>query len=99
MTFLQEVGLLEVVAGDVVAFAAGSSVSKTQKIGSSNVTVSAQILPNGPTPDYQVFTGSFFSILGLALADLAAVQAGSPIKIAEKIGNHWYGESVTVSTT
>jgi hypothetical protein len=97
MTLMQELGLVETVAGDIAAFAAGQPVSASKAISGTNYSASVVLLGASATPDYQVFSGSFLSIIGLVLADAAAFAAGAPLKIAEKIGNTWYGLSLTAA--
>lgn len=94
-SLIQDFELLEAIAGDLAAFAAGQPVSATQKIGNSEYSASVVPLPNGPSGQYQAFSGSFLNILELAFADFAAFTAGAPINLAEKIGKTWYGVSVS----
>jgi hypothetical protein len=97
MTLLQDLGLFEEIAGDLGAFAAGQPVTATRTIGDSTVSVSVAHLGTSPTAGYQTLTGGVVGILLLALADATAVAAGQPLKIAERVGNTWYGETVTFS--
>lgn len=97
-TLIQDLELFETIAGDVVAFASGQPVSTSKTIGSTTYGVSVVVLPQGPTgTQYQVFTGSVLSILGLVLQDAAEISGGLPVQIAEKIGNTWYGSTLTVT--
>jgi hypothetical protein len=95
-SILQDLNLFETILGDVAAFAAGQPVSTTATVGSETYSVSVTHLPNGPVAPYQVIAGNFFAVLGMVLADAAAISAGAPLNIAEKIGNTWYGTALTV---
>jgi hypothetical protein len=96
-SLIQDLELIEIITGDIVEFAAGKTVSRTEKIGANTFTISAQVLANGTTgTNFQVFNGSFLNIISLVFADYAALSAGMPVQVAEKLGNTWYGISVSV---
>jgi hypothetical protein len=97
-SILQDFEILETVGADLTAFAEGQSVGASKTFGSVTVNVSAVELPNGPVAPYQEFSGSFWQIFGLVFADAGAISAGAPISLAEKVGDKWYGETITVST-
>jgi hypothetical protein len=86
-SIIQDVAILESVAGDIAAFAAGGAV--TAKVDGYDVSV--KLLAGGPNPQYQAITGSFFQILEIAFADYETFASGGTISIAEKLGNTWYG--------
>lgn len=96
-SIIQDFEILETAAGDLAAFASGQTVSNTKTFGGVTVTVAAQVLPNGPVAPYQEFSGSFWQIFGMAFADANAFAAGAPVAIAEKVGDTWYGETITVT--
>jgi hypothetical protein len=98
-SILQDLELFEAIAGDVVAFAAGNPVTTTRRFGNTTYSISVVVLPGGPVAPYQVFTGSFFSILGLVLEDAAGISAGQPIQVAEKVNHTWYGTTVEAIPT
>lgn len=95
LNILEEFEIFELIGADVEAFAAGQPVSAMKTIGSETYSLSVVKLA-GPVAPYQEFTGSFFNILGLVLADAAAFAAGAPIQVAEKVGATWYGETLSV---
>ncbi|MBD5635728.1 MAG: hypothetical protein IAI49_14750 [Candidatus Eremiobacteraeota bacterium] len=99
MNILQDLQLIEAIAGDAVEFAAGKPVSTVQTIASTSYTAEATLLPSGPTgTPYQVFTGEgFLALLSLAFEDYAAFSAGAPVQIAVKTGNTWVGVSLTAA--
>ena len=96
-SLLQDLEILDEVGTELVEFAEGQPVSANKTIG--KVTIDAQFVKLGATPDpsYQEFSGSFFNIVGLVLTDATAIAAGQPVKIQEKVGNTWYGETFTVT--
>lgn len=97
-SILQDLGIIELILSDIAAVAAGKQVSQTQTIGGETVTVSVVVLPEGPTgTPYQVISGNFWSILMAVFADAAAIAAGAPVQIAEKLGNTWYGSTFSVA--
>jgi pectate lyase len=91
MTFLQDLGVVEQVLQDVVAFAGGQPVSGT--IGGYNASV--VVLTGGPVAPYVTLSGSILSIILTVLGEYAAFSSGAPIEIAIKEGNTWYGVSLT----
>ncbi len=97
-SILQDLEIVELILSDIAEVAAGKTVTQTQTVGSSEVTVSIVVLPNGPagTP-YQVIGGGFFAIFLAVLADAAAIASGAPVQIAEKLGNTWYGSTFSVA--
>lgn len=95
-SILQDLQLFETILGDVAAFAAGQPVSTTKTVGNETYSISIVHLPNGPAAPYQTISGNFFAILGIVLADAAAIAAGAPIAVAEKIGNTWYGTNLSI---
>lgn len=100
MTLWEDLGIAEVVLGDVVAFAGGQPATVTRAVSGYSITDSIVHLPSGPAQTgYQVFSGSVWQILGLLLADAGAAQAGAPVQIAEKVGNSWYGHTLTITKT
>jgi hypothetical protein len=97
-SILQDLGIVELILGDIAAVAAGKTVTQTETVGSDVVTASIVVLPNGPTGSaYQVFDGSFWNILILLFSDAAAIASGAPVMIAEKLGNTWYGATFSVA--
>jgi hypothetical protein len=95
MTLFQELGLAEVAFGDLSAFVAGSPVTASPTIAGKKLNVSAVHLGATPDPSYQVFQGSVMGMIEFALMDAAAFSEGATLKIAEKIGNTWYGETIS----
>ncbi len=100
MTLLQEIGAGEQILGDVAAFAAGQPVNGSAVIGGKKVNVAVVNL--GTTPPaadsgYTVFTGGWLQSLITGITLGSEVAAGAPVKVAEKIGNTWYGETVTIA--
>jgi len=97
-SILQDLEVVEVILGDIAAFAAGQPATVTKSIGGETYTLAVVVLPNGPTgTPYQVISGSFWSVFLTALADASAIAAGAPLQIAEKIGNTWYGSALSVA--
>ena len=94
-SLIKDLGLLEVVASDVVTFAQGESVS--QQVDGYTVSIK-KLDVAAPVAPYQEFSGSFISIFELVLADAAAFASGVPIQVAEKVGNTWYGVSISKNT-
>jgi len=96
-SFIQDLELAEVILGDVAAFASGKPLSATKSFGDETVAFQAVILPSGRTgTPYTVFSGSIWEIFALVVGDAAALAAGAPLQIAEKLGNTWYGISIQV---
>ena len=95
-TIVQDLDILELVLGDIAAFAAGKPVTQSITEGGSTYSVTVQVLPSGPVAPFQTFSGGFLAILSMILVDFASFSAGQPIQIAEKIGATWYGTSVAV---
>lgn len=90
-SLLQDLGIIETVAGDIAAFAAGAPIASTI----DGYGVSVQVLPNGPTPPFQAISGGFLAEV-LAVISLAAeFQAGTPINLAIKENKTWYGVTLT----
>ncbi len=98
MTLFQDLQIGEQILGDLAAFASGKPVTQSGRFGSMNYTAEVQALPNGPsgTP-FQVLEGGPLALMSIAFGDVAAFSAGQPIKIAEKIGNTWYGTSFSAA--
>ena len=98
MTFWQELGVAEVIMGELSSFASGTPATITRQVSGYSVSATVTHLPNGPAgTGYQVFSGSLWQIFGLILGDAAAIQGGAPVQIAEKVGNTWYGETISVT--
>lgn len=87
MTLIQDLGLVEAVLGDVVAFAGGQPVSATLE----GYDVALQVLPSGPVAPYITLSGSILSIIGVVLTEYVAFSSGAPVSLAIKEGNTWYG--------
>ena len=94
-SIIEDIEIVEAILGEVAAFAGGQPAVVTKVIGGNNYTLSVVKLANGPVAPYQTISGSFWEILITALADAAAIAAGAPLAIAEKIGNTWYGTTLT----
>jgi hypothetical protein len=90
-SLLQDLGIIETVAGDIAEFAAGQPVS--QVVDGYGVTV--QVLPNGPTPPFTAIGGGFFAILLAAIGLAGEFAAGTPINLAIKENKTWYGVTLT----
>jgi hypothetical protein len=95
MTVLQDFDLIETATSELIQFEEGQPITATKVEGKMSFTIVAVELPNGPVAPYQVFSGSWIAILGMAFADGMAFASGSPISIAEKIKDKWYGETIT----
>jgi hypothetical protein len=92
MTLWQDLGIGEVILEDLTAVVSGQPASFSKTVEGITFTGSVVTLPNGPTgTSYVVFTGSVWQILGLLMMEGSAFAAGSPIQIAEKVGNTWLG--------
>jgi hypothetical protein len=97
MTLMQDLGLAEIIVADFEAVASGQPVSTTKSIGGGkSLAVSAVKLTAPTPPEYTVFTGSFWQVLGLVVAAGAEFAAGAPLKIAAKEGNSWWGISLSL---
>jgi hypothetical protein len=90
-SILQDLGILEAVAGDIAAFAAGQPVAQVI----DGYGVSVQVLPNGAVPPFTVISGGFFQILLAALGLAGEFAAGTPISLAIKENKTWYGITLT----
>lgn len=90
-SLLQDLGIIETVAGDLAAFAAGQPVASTI----DGYGVSVQVLPNGPAAPYTTISGGFLAELLGAISLAAEFAAGAPVSIAIKENKTWYGVSLT----
>jgi hypothetical protein len=96
MTIIEELGLAETIFNDATAFANDQPLAASKVVGKIAYSGSVVKLPNGPTnTQYQVFSGSFLGILAMAFEDYAGFAAGTPIMIAEKLNNDWYGTTLS----
>jgi hypothetical protein len=95
-TILTDIALAEAILGDIEAFVSGKPVSTVQTIGANTYTAAIQILTTGPVAPYQnLANGSVLSIFSLLIEDYAEISTGQPIQVALKIGNTWYGLSLS----
>lgn len=90
-SILQDLGIVETVLGDVAAFAAGNPVATTV----DGYDVSVKVLTGGPVAPFQTISGGIFGIILAALELAGEFAAGSPISLAIKENNTWYGLSLT----
>jgi len=90
-SILQDLGILEQVAGDIAGFAAGQPITQTI----DGYGVSVQVLPNGPVAPFTAISGGFFQILFAALGLAGEFAAGTPINLAIKENKTWYGVTLT----
>lgn len=93
MTIWQDFQLVQLVVGDISAYAAGKVISTPTPVpvGNELFTASSQILADGPTAEFPAIKGDFYSVLVLVFTDLAGFVAGAPLKFAIKVGNVWNG--------
>lgn len=90
-SLLQDLGIIETVAGDIAGFAAGQPVaSEIDGYG-----VSVQVLANGPTPPFTAISGGFIAELIAAIGLAGEFAAGVPVSIAIKENKTWYGVTLT----
>lgn len=90
-SLLQDLGIIETVAGDIAGFAAGAPVASTI----DGYGVSVQVLPNGPAAPYTEITGTFLQELLAAIGLAGEFAAGTPVQIAVKENKTWYGVTLT----
>ena len=90
-SLLQDLGIVEEVAGDVAGFAAGQPI--TSAIDGYGVSV--QVLANGPTPPFTAIAGGFLAELLGAIGLAGEFAAGQPVSIAVKENKTWYGVTLT----
>jgi hypothetical protein len=95
-SFVQDLSIISLVGSEVLAFAGGQPLAASKEIDGYEVSASVVLLPNGPTPDYQVISGNWFTILTDAVEDVGEIASAQAVKIAEKVGNTWYGGTFTV---
>ena len=93
-SIIQDLGIVETVLGDVAAFAAGQPVNASI----DGYAVSVAVLPNGPVPPYQTISGGFFAIVVAVLSLASEFAAGTPISLAVKEANTWYGVTLAKAT-
>lgn len=98
MTLLQDFALVGEAGEELVEFAEGQTVtSEPIIIGTSAYILSAQKFgETQPPAPYVAFGGSALNILVFGVTEFEALQSGIPVSIAEKIGNTWYGETITL---
>ena len=94
-SLLQDLGIIETVAGDIAGFAAGQPVAQTI----DGYGVSVQVLPNGPASPFTEITGGFLQILLAAIGLAGEFAAGTPIQLAVKENRTWYGVTLTPKAT
>lgn len=90
-SLLQDLGIIETVAGDIAGFAAGQPVASTI----DGYGVAVQVLPNGPAAPYTEITGGLLQILLAAIGLAGEFAAGAPISLAIKENKTWYGVTLT----
>jgi hypothetical protein len=99
--FWQTLQIAEAIFSDISAYSRGTAVSTPAPvvIGNETLSVTAQLLPNGPADSgFQVLGGTdFYSILVLVFADLAGFVAGAPLKVAIKVNTTWNGVTLTLT--
>lgn len=95
MTILQDFELIEYIAEGAAEFSQGKPIEKSIEIGTTTWEISVVELGANPTPDYAVFSGSALGMIELTFMEYATLQSGLPVKVAEKINNMWYGETLT----
>jgi hypothetical protein len=98
-SILEDLEIVEVVLGDLAAFAGGQPVSTMKTIGSETYSISVALLPNGPVAPYTTIQGTFLSVLFTVLADATAVAAGAPLAIAVKENKSWYGLTLQIASS
>ena len=90
-SILQDLGILETVAGDIAGFSAGQPVASSI----DGYGESVQVLPNGPAAPFTEITGSFLQMLLAAIGLAGEFAAGTPIQLAVKENKTWYGVTLT----
>jgi hypothetical protein len=96
-SFIQDLEIAETAIVDALAFSNGQPFAATRKFGSITISVNIVKLLNGPAgTNYQVISGGLPEVISMAFGDIAGVINGVPLNIAEKIGNDWYGETVSL---
>ena len=93
-SIIQDLGIVEVVLGDVADFAAGQPVNASV----DGYGISVQVLPNGPTPPFTAISGGIFGIILAVLGLAGEFAAGAPISLAVKENKTWYGVTLTPKT-
>lgn len=91
MTIVQDLGLVETVLGDVVAFASGQPV----KTEISGWDVELKVLTAGPTAPYTELSGGIVPIIDFVFTEYVSFSAGQPVQIAVKENKTWYGLSLS----
>ena len=97
MTLIQEIGLVTEVGQEIVLFTEGQNVV-VPPVTIGGVEYDAEVQKFGatqPAPPYMTIGGSILTILETVFTLYATASSGSPIYLAEKIGNVWYGEKLT----
>ena len=97
-SFLQDLQIAGAIFQDIEAFIAGKPVPASVKVGSKTLNSTSVILPAGPagTP-FQVVTGDWYSIIELVFVDVSTFLAGAPIQVAIKVGNAWFGVTLSLA--
>jgi len=97
-SFWTDLEVAEMILGDVSSVAGGNPVQDSRTINGTTYTLEVQVLPNGPTgTPFQVISGGFFGVLGAVVVDIGAATSGVPVQIAQKIGNTWFGYTLSSS--
>jgi hypothetical protein len=98
MTIAEELGLVTEVGTFAAEFAAGQAVSGSKQVGNWIYTGAVVKLPTGPNgTQYVPFSGSLLAILSIAFEDYIGFSNGQAVYIAEKIGNDWYGTTLSAT--
>jgi hypothetical protein len=95
-SFWTDLEVAEMILGEVTSFVGGNPVEDSRTIGGTTYTLEVQVLANGPTgTPFQVISGGFFGIFGAVVVDIGEATSGVPVQIAQKIGNTWFGYTLS----
>jgi hypothetical protein len=92
-SIFQDLGIAELILGDIAAFSAGQPVTspKSIQIGGQAWIPTVQVLPNGPTAPFVTVSGGIMAVFSVGLELFEEFSAGASIALAFKFGKTWYG--------